>query len=129
MLRFRNHVAPRSHAQTPTIVTWRWRFAIVATTVVLGGCADGSPSRGQLLSEGRRVFVNAGCGVCHAVASVHTHGGVGPNFDTSEQLNRDQIRIQLDYGGGGMPPFRDRLTGRQRNAVIEFVYETLHHHR
>jgi mono/diheme cytochrome c family protein len=54
---------------------------------------------------------------------------VGPNFDISEQLDRDQIRIQLDYGGGGMPPFRDRLTGGQRDAVIEFVYQTLHRRR
>ena len=105
-------------------------LAMVATaTVVLAGCAGGRPPRGQLLSEGRRVFVSAGCGVCHAVASVHTHGGVGPNFDTSEQLDRDQIRIQLDYGGGGMPPFRDRLSAGQRDAVIEFVYQTLHHRR
>lgn len=129
MLRFRDHVAPRSRPQTPTILTWRSRFVLVAMSVLLGGCADGRPSRSELLSEGRRVFVNAGCGGCHAVASVHTHGGVGPNFDTSEQLNRDQIRIQLDYGGGGMPAFRDRLTSRQRDAVIEFVYQTLHRRR
>ena len=75
------------------------------------------------------MFVSAGCGACHAAASVHSHGGVGPNFDTSEQLNRAQIRIQLDYGGGGMPAFRDRLTDRQREAVVEFVYQTLHHRR
>lgn len=129
MLRIRSHVAPRSDVQTPMILTWRWRFAIVAMTVVLGGCANGRPSHSQLLREGRLVFVNAGCGVCHTLASVHARGGVGPDFDTSEQLNREQIGIQLDYGGGGMPAFRGRLTGRQREAVIEFVYQTLHHRR
>jgi mono/diheme cytochrome c family protein len=114
---------------TATIVSWRGLIAIVSVTAVLGGCADGRPSRGQLLSEGGRVFVSAGCGGCHTVASVHTHGQVGPDFDTSEQLNRDQIRTQLDYGGGGMPSYRDRLTDRQRDAVIEFVYHTLHQRR
>lgn len=110
-------------------MTWRWRFAIVAVTVLVGGCAADRPSRSQVLGEGRRVFVSAGCGACHAVASVHTNGRVGPSFDRSEQLNRDQIRTELDYGEGGMPSFRDRLTDSQRVAVIEFVYQTLHQRR
>ena len=128
-LRFRNLVASRPPAREPRILSRPWLLTIVATTVVLGGCAAGRPSRAELLREGRHVFVTAGCGACHAVASVHSHGGVGPNFDISEQLNRDQIRIQLDYAGGGMPSFRGRLTNRQREAVIEFVYQTLNHRR
>jgi mono/diheme cytochrome c family protein len=99
------------------------------TAALLGGCADGRPTEGQLVREGRRVFVSAGCGACHTVASAHTHGQVGPDFDTSEQLGRDAIRTQLDNGGGGMPSFRDRLTARQRDAVIEFVFQTLHQRR
>ena len=94
--------------------------------VVLGGCAGARPSESQLLREGARVFVSARCGACHTVASVHTHGQVGPDFDTSEQLNRDQIRTELDYGDGVMPSYRDRLSARQLDAVIEFVFHTLH---
>jgi mono/diheme cytochrome c family protein len=97
--------------------------------VLLGGCADPRPTERQLISEGRRVFVSAGCGSCHIVASAHAHGQVGPDFNTSEQLNRDQIRTELDYGEGVMPSFRDRLSARQRDAVIEFVFQTLHQRR
>jgi len=80
---------------------WRWPMAVAAiSAVVLGGCAGGRPSETQLLREGGRVFVSARCGACHTVASAHTHGQVGPDFDTSEQLNRDQIRTELDYGDG-----------------------------
>lgn len=75
------------------------------------------------------MFVSAGCGGCHTVASARTYGHVGPDFDTSEQLNRGQIRTELDYGDGVMPSFRDRLSARQRDAVIEFVFQTLHQRR
>jgi hypothetical protein len=54
---------------------------------------------------------------------------VGPDFDTSEQLRRDQIRTELDYGDGVMPSYRDRLSARERDAVIEFVFQTLHQRR
>jgi mono/diheme cytochrome c family protein len=97
--------------------------------VLLGGCADHRPSERQLLDEGARLFVSAGCGGCHTIASVHTHGQTGPDFDTSEPLGRDQIRTELDYGDGVMPSYRDRLTPGQLDAVIEFVYHTLHHRR
>jgi mono/diheme cytochrome c family protein len=96
----------------------------VALTVaaLAAGCGGSS---GGLAAQGRRVFVSAGCGDCHALAAVHARGGIGPDFDTSEPLTRAQIRLQLDAGVGGMPSFRSRLTRRQQDAVVEFVYEEL----
>jgi mono/diheme cytochrome c family protein len=109
---------------------WLWAIAVTFVTAgVLGGCAGRRPSERQLLSEGRRTFVSAGCGRCHTVASAHTHGQVGPDFDTSEQLDRDQIRVELDYGDGVMPSYRDRLSASERDAVVEFVFQALHHRR
>jgi mono/diheme cytochrome c family protein len=108
----------------------RWSAAVtLVTAALLSGCADRLPSERPPNSEGRRIFVSAGCGDCHTVASAHTHGHVGPDFDTSEQLNREMIRTELDYGDGIMPSFRDRLTAQQRDAVIEFVFQTLHQRR
>jgi mono/diheme cytochrome c family protein len=95
----------------------------------LGGCANHTSNSHRLFAEGRRVFVSAGCGSCHTAASAHTHGRVGPDFDTSEQLSRPQIRRQLNEGAGGMPSFRDRLSPRQEDAVTEFVFETMHRRR
>jgi hypothetical protein len=57
------------------------------------------------------------------------HGRIGPDFDTSERLDRAQIRDQLDYGGGGMPSYRRRLTTAQKDAVTEFLYVATHPRR
>jgi mono/diheme cytochrome c family protein len=95
----------------------------------LAGCHGHGPEDADLFRDGQRVFVTAGCGGCHAVASVHTRGQLGPDFDTSEQLSRAQIRRQLNEGEGGMPSFRDRLTPREESSVTEFVFETMHRRR
>jgi mono/diheme cytochrome c family protein len=97
-------------------------------SAALGGCSRAT-HYGGLYKEGRRVFVTAGCGSCHTVASAHTHGQVGPDFDTSEQLSRSEILTQLNAGGGGMPSFQDTLTPRQKTAVTEFVFRTMHARR
>ena len=61
--------------------------------------------------------------------SIDTHGHVGPDFNTSEQLSRDQIRTELDYGDGVMPSYGDRLNAGEREAVIEFGFRTLQQRR
>jgi mono/diheme cytochrome c family protein len=103
-------------------------IALVAT-VTAAGCGDHRTDSRRLIADGRRIFVSAGCGSCHTVASVGAHGTVGPNFDTSELLDRAQIRSQLNEGVGGMPSFRARLTPREEDAVTEFVFQTLHQRR
>jgi mono/diheme cytochrome c family protein len=103
--------------------------AALLGAAVLTGCGNHPISDRELVSQGRRLFVSAGCGACHTVAAAHTQGRIGPDFDTSEQLTRAQILLQLDAGGGGMPSFRDSLTSQQKNAVIEFVFDVLHQRR
>jgi mono/diheme cytochrome c family protein len=102
-----------------TVRTLTTALALIATAV-LAACGH---HRGDLAGEGRKVFASAGCGDCHSRA------GPGPDFATSEQLSRAQIRFQLNLGVGGMPSFRNRLTDHQETAVTEFVYQTLHHQR
>ena len=89
--------------------------------------AGAAPARGgALFDAGRRVFVRARCGACHTVAAAGTHGQLGPDFDTSEQLDRTQIRTEIESGANGMPSFADRLTEEQKRAVIEFVFAAMH---
>ncbi len=93
--------------------------------VALAGC--GSTGRGHAsAAEGRRIFVTARCGACHTFAAAGTRGQDGPDFDTSELLDRGQIRSQLDVGDGGMPSYSHRLTSRQEDAVTEFIYQATH---
>ena len=103
--------------------------AALLGAAALSGCGDHPTNARELLAQGRRVFVSAGCGACHTVGAAHTHGRIGPDFDTSEQLTRPQILLQINAGGGSMPSFRDTLTDQQKNAVTEFVFEVLHQRR
>ena len=103
--------------------------SVLALAMLAAGCGGGGPSRSSLAAQGERVFVASGCGHCHTVASARTHGATGPNFDTSEQLTRAQIRSSLDEGANGMPSYRGRLSAAQADAVTEFVFQTLHHRR
>jgi mono/diheme cytochrome c family protein len=107
---------------------WRLRAALLGAAA-LTGCSSHPISRQELLGHGRRVFISAGCGACHTVSAAHTHGRIGPDFDTSELLTRSQILLQINAGGGSMPSFQDSLTAQQKNAVTEFVFEVLHERR
>ena len=108
----------------------RWSVtAALLGAAALTGCGSHPTNDQVLLGQGRRVFVSAGCGACHMVAAAHTHGRIGPDFDTSERLTRAQILLQINAGGGSMPSFRDSLTAQQKNAVTEFVFHVLHQRR
>ena len=101
-------------------------FSVLA--IAVAGCGGG-PSHARLTADGKRVFVAAGCGHCHAVASANTHGASGPNFDTSERLSRAEVRSALYEGANGMPSYRGRLSPAQADAVTEFVFQTLQRSR
>jgi mono/diheme cytochrome c family protein len=104
-------------------------IAVLLGTAALAGCGEHGPSGRKLFGQGRGVFVSSGCGACHTAGAAHTHGRIGPDFDTSEQLTRGQILLQINAGGGSMPSFRDSLTAHQKSAVTEFVFEVLHQRR
>jgi mono/diheme cytochrome c family protein len=97
-------------------------IAPVVCAALLAGCGN----HDDLSSQGRGVFRSAGCGSCHTLSAAHAHGRVGPDFDTSEPLDRRQIRDRLDVGEGGMPSFRRRLTRHEEDAVAAFLYDATH---
>jgi mono/diheme cytochrome c family protein len=111
-----------------------WGTVLVAMALAAAaGCGAGGshrePSASQLRAEGRQVFVAARCGSCHGLAAVGARGGFGPDFDTSERLDRAQIRAALLSGVGGMPSYARTLTPRQQEAVVEFLYGATHRAR
>ena len=57
-------------------------------------------------AAGARVYASAGCGSCHTLAAAKRTGSVGPNLDTLRP-GFDQVRVQVERGGGAMPAFRD----------------------
>lgn len=106
-----------------------WGTALLAV-LLLAGC--GAPGRrpardaGALRAEGRRVFIDARCGDCHALAAAGARGGDGPDLDTSERLDRAQIAAALVAGANGMPSYAQLLSARQRAALVEFLYAATH---
>jgi mono/diheme cytochrome c family protein len=71
-------------------------------------------------SDGAAVFAEAGCGGCHTFGPANSNGTVGPPLDGID-LSKDEIAQQVRNGGGGMPPFGDRLSDAQIEAVAEYV--------
>ena len=70
--------------------------------------------------EGAAVFAKAGCGGCHTFGPANSTGTVGPRLDGID-LSKDEIAQQVRNGGGGMPPFGDRLSDAEIEAVADYV--------
>ena len=71
-------------------------------------------------ADGAAVFASAGCGGCHTFGPANSSGTVGPNLDGID-LSKDEIEQQVRNGGGGMPPFGDRLSDAEIAAVADYV--------
>ncbi|UUP18121.1 c-type cytochrome [Nitratireductor thuwali] len=73
---------------------------------------------------GKRVFTSAepACQVCHTLADADATGRVGPNLDNL-QPSEDQVRNVVRGGADGMPPYGDRLSDEEIDAVAEYVAE------
>jgi mono/diheme cytochrome c family protein len=99
-------------------------LALLALTLAGCGAAPRHPAQGAAAPDGRRLYVDSGCGRCHALAAAGTSGGNGPDFDTSERLGLGQLRAALVEGRNGMPSYAGRLTPRQLDAVAAFVYRS-----
>ena len=71
-------------------------------------------------ADGAAVFASAGCGGCHTFGPANSNGTVGPKLDGID-LSKDAIEQQVRNGGGGMPPFGERLSDAEIAAVADYV--------
>lgn len=69
---------------------------------------------------GKAVFASAGCGGCHTLSEAGSSGSVGPSLDDAN-LTFDQVREQVENGGGAMPAFEGQLTAEEIANVSAFV--------
>ncbi len=79
-----------------------------------GAATEGDPA------SGKKVFASAGCGGCHTFSAAGSTGTVGPNLDDAS-VDFDAAVQQVKNGGGGMPPFGDRLSDQEIADVAAFV--------
>lgn len=118
-------------------------FVIVVTLLALGGLtaagwaignsnadeaaafvpAPAAPAGGGPLAEGQQVFVDAGCGGCHALGAANATGAVGPNLDQAKP-SQDLVVERVTNGKGNMPAFEDQLTPEQIDAVAAYVSQS-----
>lgn len=77
-----------------------------------------------LAANGRQVYVNKGCQVCHGEMG---YGGVGPGFhDNAFLALSDYVVARVLLGGGAMPSFANRLSDADIAAVTTYLRQRWH---
>lgn len=74
---------------------------------------------------GRKVFTELAqpsCQLCHTLKAAGAAGTIGPSLDELKP-DFDQALAAVRQGGGVMPPFGDKLTPAQIEAVARYVSE------
>lgn len=79
--------------------------------------AGDEPATEMLSGEGRELFTES-CASCHVLADADASGEIGPNLDETD-MDQDEIREQIEQGGGGMPP--GLLDGEDADIVAEYI--------
>lgn len=100
----------------------------VASVAGLDADGDGVPDPGAGggggggdETDGKALFAANGCGSCHTLADANASGTVGPSLDQSKPA-KDLVVDRVTNGtSGGMPPFGDKLTAEQIDAVADYV--------
>lgn len=82
-----------------------------------GGGAGGTPPDEN---DGKAIFASQGCGGCHVLAAANATGEVGPNLDETKP-SKELVVDRVTNGLGGMPPFGDKLSAEQIDAVADYV--------
>jgi len=95
---------------------------VAVAALALPAAACGGSGHDSSSPSGAKVFTQAGCGSCHTLAKAGASGKVGPDLDGLKPSVGRVVR-QVENGGGGMPSFRERLTGDQIRAVARFTAE------
>ncbi len=70
--------------------------------------------------NGKQIFLSAGCSSCHTLKAAGASGTVGPNLDALKPPVA-RIVLQVTNGGAIMPPFKNKLTPAQIQAVAAYV--------
>ena len=96
------------------------RFARRAGLALLLAPAFAASADDQL---GRQVFTQIAqppCALCHTLAAAGATGTIGPSLD---EIKPDKQRVieTVRTGIGPMPPFADKLTPQQIEAVADYV--------
>jgi mono/diheme cytochrome c family protein len=71
-------------------------------------------------TDGKQIFLTAGCTGCHTLNDAGSTGTVGPNLDQAKPP-LDLVKDRVINGKGAMPSFKGKLTPAQIIAVAKYV--------
>jgi mono/diheme cytochrome c family protein len=89
--------------------------------IALGAGLIATPA---LAANGRQIYVDMGCQVCHGEMG---YGGVGPGFhDNAFLALPDYMAARVLLGGEAMPSFANRLSDDEIAAVVTYLRQRWH---
>ncbi len=95
--------------------------AYVASVAGMNGYSQ-SVNPASLGTDGAAIFKGVGCAGCHTLKAAGSTGTTGPNLDQlAPNLTLAIVIRQVTNGGAVMPPFKDKLTSAQIQAVAKYV--------
>lgn len=71
-------------------------------------------------TDGKTIFLTAGCTGCHTLKDAGSTGTVGPNLD-QKKPPESLVVDRVTNGKGVMPSFKSRLSAAQIQAVAKYV--------
>jgi mono/diheme cytochrome c family protein len=106
---------------------------LIVPAAIIGGCGgdgdSGDTSESPATSGGGnsnaaaiQLFDDSGCAGCHTLSEADAQGPLGPQLDGAN-LSVDEVRGQIENGGGSMPAFKDQLSQPEIDQLAEFVSE------
>ncbi|MFC4768296.1 c-type cytochrome [Effusibacillus consociatus] len=88
--------------------------ALIAT-----GCATKDKQEGQPAVSDIPAAYRKNCSACHGSS---LEGRSGPNLTkVGGKLPQEQIKLMIEKGGRGMPPFKDVLTAEEINEISNWL--------
>ena len=115
-----------------TIRFWKLVSAFIFTAFWIAGCFSSNSGRYSITTSKtyEASLFRQNCSVCHGPegeGKTLDDGRVIPNIRDGEHKykTRDEIYNHIANGGNGMVPFRDQLTTREINLMVDFVLNDL----
>jgi mono/diheme cytochrome c family protein len=86
----------------------------------VAGTGIAPPQAGGGSTDGKQIFLTAGCANCHTLADAGSTGTVGPNLDQAKPP-KSLVVNRVTNGKGVMPSFKGTLDPQQIQAVAQYV--------
>ncbi|MBK9154154.1 MAG: cytochrome c [Chloracidobacterium sp.] len=117
---------------TRSLRSYKLAVLIIFSLFCLLSCGSGGPKK-FVISESRSYeasLFRQNCAICHgpeAEGKTLSDGTVVPGLRRGEFKYRSASEIyrHISEGGNGMVPFRNQLTEREINMLVEFVQSDL----